>query len=205
MPLCPGPFGCRQLASALSRLPGRFETDENEAYLILDHIIESYMRGVFADDEVVVLFGDPPHHRSVKTLPTDALGELENRNLWRADAIMLTFSAAKRYLEASNLAGAPRVLAEWFTDNASPRSSHSREQPQGPSNATREEPKPPIGAACLEAHFRAIKKKKSPVPAQDASVKELAAQYPEKRVTRGSVRAAHKKVFGKLRPGKRSG
>ncbi len=126
MPPRPGPFECAQLSLALARLPGRFERDEDEAYRILNHIIASYKRGVFADDEVVVLFvepGEPPQLRPVKSLPEDARREIEDgASLWRDGAVMLTSSATKRYLEASTLAGAPRVLVDWFTDDASPRS-----------------------------------------------------------------------------------
>jgi hypothetical protein len=135
MPIRPGPFVCGQIALALARVPGRLERDEDEAYRILDHIIASYRRGEFTDEEVVVWFGEPSQLRTLKSLPEDARGEIESLFLpiWR-EAVMLTFDAAKRYLEASTLAGARRLLDDWFTDNASPRSSH---RPEGSANSSR--------------------------------------------------------------------
>ncbi len=84
---------------------------------------------------------------------------------------------------------------------------HSRGQDQRPPNTTQEDksnPKRQISDSDLEAYFRAIKDKGDPIPAQDASVRKIAAQYPANRVTRSPVRAAHIKVFGHLPTGKRS-
>lgn len=127
MPIRPGPFVSGQIALALARVPGRMERDEDEAYRILDHIIASYKRGEFTDEEVVVRFGDPPQLRTLKSLPEDARGEIESlsRLIWR-DAVMLSFGAAKRYVETSSLAGAPRLLVDWFTDDATLKSGHHR-------------------------------------------------------------------------------
>ena len=135
MPIRPGPFVCGQIALALARVPGRFERDEDEAYRILNHIIASYERGEFADDEIVVLFGEPRQLRTLKSLPEVARREIESLFLpiWR-DAVMLTFDAAKRYLEASTLAGAHRLLDDWFADNGS---SRSNQRPGGSANRSR--------------------------------------------------------------------
>jgi hypothetical protein len=221
MPLRPGPFVCGQIALALARVPGRMERDEDEAYRILDHIIASYKRGEFTDDEIMVFFGKPPQIRTLKSLPEDARGEIESlfRPIWR-DAVMLSFSAAKRYLEASTLAGAPRLLFDWFTDNTSPRSSHRaiRDRPSAAAgdsgdalaSVTSVAPllplagkKGPIPNPILVKHLLGMRAEGGSIPGADNLFREVVAAFPEYHVTRQDVRAVHKTVWGELPPGRR--
>jgi hypothetical protein len=106
------PIFIGDLARSLARLPGRLEFDREEAVRIATDIAERYLRGEFADEEVVAMAGDPP-----RFIPYVHTGEYRagtiNANLWYA-AVALTPPAVRRYLERCGLAGAPRVLAEWF-------------------------------------------------------------------------------------------
>jgi hypothetical protein len=108
-------FKFGQIALKLSRRPGRAETDQDEAYRILDDLIAWYERHEFAEDEVLVLVDDPPRFVQIES----RLDEIEREYLWR-DAVMLTRAALRRYLERSTLAGAPRLLREWFPDTILP-------------------------------------------------------------------------------------
>jgi hypothetical protein len=111
-----GPFVCGQIARALARAPGRLEVDEEEAYRILDDIITWWRSGKFGPDEAVVIVdgdGHPPQ-RQVRPLAS-VLDEAQQRGeplqLWPRlhwrDAIMLTYSAAKRYVETFRFARGP--------------------------------------------------------------------------------------------------
>jgi len=105
-----------QLALGLSRVPGRMETDDAEAYRILHHLMAWYALGKFAPDEVVVC------HDELGLQPLREIEKLQEQEvglfLWR-EAVMLTRAACKRYLEQSTLEGAPRQLSEWFSTTAS--------------------------------------------------------------------------------------
>ena len=119
MPGRPGPFVCGQIALALARQPGRLEIDEDEAYRILNQIIACWEHREFAQDEVVVLFGEPPQLQPLDLVLEHAKQRGEPLDLWPRrewrDGIMLTATAARRYLEGCGLAGAPRILREWFS------------------------------------------------------------------------------------------
>ncbi len=109
-------FEAGQLALGLSRLPGRMEFDEPEAYRILQHLIGQYALGQFAPDEVVAC------HDELGLRPLREIEEQLDRLLsmveWR-DAVMLTRAACKRYLKQSTLQGALRQLREWFSSPTS--------------------------------------------------------------------------------------
>src|SRR6516164_2104374 len=113
----PGPFYIQELARAIARLPGRAEVDEQEAYRTTDDIAQWHLRGEFSDDEVVAYAGDPPGLQSLAEIKEEARRRGETWCLsqpeWRA-AYWLTAPAAFRYLKGCGLAGAPRVLREWF-------------------------------------------------------------------------------------------
>lgn len=118
MPLVPGPFGCGQIALGLSRRPGRQEADQEEADRILNQIKAWWHRGQFADDEVVARFGDPPQLRPLAELVRQQAARWDPSLLeWRY-CILLTFAAAKRFVEASTVDAAHRLLHEWFTPTA---------------------------------------------------------------------------------------
>ena len=112
MPGCQGPFYIFEIAYALARQPGRLETDQDEAKRIAKDIAERYLRGEFEHQEVVAKFGDPP-----RFVPYANTGEYDpetiNLNLWYV-AVALTYPGAKRYIENCGLAGAARLLREWF-------------------------------------------------------------------------------------------
>jgi hypothetical protein len=113
----PGPCFIQELARAIARWPGRAEVDEQEANRITDDMAEWYLRGEFADSDVVALVGNPPIFRSLAEIKEDAQRRGENWCLsqpeWRA-VYWLTAPAARRYLEACGYTGAWRVLREWF-------------------------------------------------------------------------------------------
>lgn len=114
------PFG--QIAARLARQPGRLEFDQDEAYRILNHLIGCFERGEFADDEVVVLADDSPRFCPLKPRLEEVEQECSTEGppilqFWR-DAAMLTRPALRRFLEHSTLGGAPRLLREWYSDEA---------------------------------------------------------------------------------------
>jgi hypothetical protein len=117
MRIRPDPLYVYYLALALARLPGRLEVDHDEANRILDDIAEQYERGDFAENEVLASYlGPPPGLRSLAEIKQDAEGRGEpSPSLGEIRVCgILSYAAAKRYVEASGLAGAPRVLREWF-------------------------------------------------------------------------------------------
>jgi len=116
----PGPFYVRDIAQALALRPGRAEIDRDEARRIADSMFGAFERGEFGETEVVVRYGDPPRFGTIRQAMDEASGggyqwiDIDP-NLWFA-AVALTYAAAKRYVESGGLAGAARVLREWFPD-----------------------------------------------------------------------------------------
>jgi hypothetical protein len=107
-----------EIAQALAREPDRLEVDWDEAHRISATIYDAYMRGEFAEEEVMVRYGDPPRIGSIAEAKQDAmLRGMEWTDvypmLWYA-AVALTESATKRFVGGCGLAGASRVLLEWF-------------------------------------------------------------------------------------------
>jgi hypothetical protein len=122
MPVRPGPFYVSELAVALARLPGRLEFDRDEADHIAYDMLQARERGDFADEEVVARYGDPALFVPISQIPEEPGGlgpalapEFIRKTLWYA-AVALTYPAAKRYIERCGLAGAARLLAEWFDE-----------------------------------------------------------------------------------------
>jgi hypothetical protein len=115
----PGPFYIIEIARVFARKPGRVEVDREDAHRITYDIAERYLRGEFGDGEVVADHaGPPPARRSLAEIKKDARRRGETWCLsqpeWRA-AYMLMAAAARRYVEGCGLAGAERVLREWFS------------------------------------------------------------------------------------------
>jgi hypothetical protein len=147
-------FVCGQIARALARAPGRFEVDEEEAYRILDDIIAWWESGKFGPDEVVVVVdgdGDPPQlqRRPLSLVLDEAQQRGEPLQLWPRlhwrDYIMLTYPAAKRYVETCGSTGAPRLLSELFSDATAAR--HRSEPSASPATQITGEPSPSPAAA----------------------------------------------------------
>ena len=127
-----GPFYVHVLARATARQHGRAEVDHEEAYRIMDDVAEAYLRGEFRDCEVVVYTGEPGNPPSLRPLnvviedarrrdPEWCLSVAE----WNA-GVMLTATAAGRYLEECGFAGAPRVQREWFGAKSAPGSARHK-------------------------------------------------------------------------------
>jgi hypothetical protein len=152
----PGPFYVSEIARAIARLPGRAEVDHEEAYRIADDIAEWYLRGEFRDDEVVAYAGDPPALRSLGEIKEDARRRGENWCLsqpeWRA-ACMLTAPAARRYLEGCGLAGAQRVLREWFAEVAVPEATETKTELPSEQRHRKPGPKPTRRNAIADRMF----------------------------------------------------
>jgi hypothetical protein len=128
-------FHIRAVALRLSRRPGHLETDEEEAYRILLHLMASYDRGEFADDELVVLVEEAPHIVPSKGRLAQEYGSAIPLLIWR-DAVLMTRPAVERFLRRCGLHGAPRLLTEWgFGD-----------EPEGAA-----QPEPASTAAALKA------------------------------------------------------
>lgn len=114
----PGPFYIFEIAQKLARQPGRLEFDRDEAHRIADDIYDWYRRGEFGEQEIVAQYGDPPCFGPLARAEDEAKQrgqEWEDISfgLWYA-AIALTWAAAKRYIAGCGLAGAARLLSEWF-------------------------------------------------------------------------------------------
>lgn len=134
MPAGGGPFYILDLAQALARLPDRLEFDRDESYRIGRDMFEWFQRGKFKAEEVVVRYGDPPRFIAIGDAMADARrhgkpSEIDP-NLWYA-AVALTYTAAKRYIECCGLAGAQRLLNEWFISPTSARNSDQRLEMRG--------------------------------------------------------------------------
>jgi hypothetical protein len=120
MPLRAGPFSSSEIACALARLPGRQEIDRLEAFRIVDQLVSWWRRGEFGKDEIVVLIARKENSEPELCPFKEAVAEghvtLDDFE-WLAQRgfLMLTFDAAKRFIEASTVDAAPRVLHEWFT------------------------------------------------------------------------------------------
>jgi hypothetical protein len=118
MPARAGPFYVFEIAQALSRLPGRVEIDQDEAHRIGADMYDWYRRGGFTEHEVVAQYGDPLRWGPITQREEEARQRGEgwedlHLGLWYV-AIALTYHAAKRYVEGCGLAGAKRLLSEWF-------------------------------------------------------------------------------------------
>ena len=134
MPVRPGPFYIFELAQALTRQPGDIAIDRDKARAISNEMFDMYERGEFSEAEVVVRFGNPPRIGTIAEAKKDAgdsWGDGIDPNLWYA-AVALTYPAAKRYVESCGLAGAERLLKQWFTDAATP--DPMPPEPQGVSD-----------------------------------------------------------------------
>ncbi len=109
-----------EIAQKLAREPGRLEFDRDEAYRIGGDMYDWYRRGEFGEREVVAQYGDPPSFGPIGRAEEEARRRGQewqdlDFGLWYG-AIGLTYPAAKRYVEGCGLAGAARVLRDWFSD-----------------------------------------------------------------------------------------
>jgi hypothetical protein len=112
----PGLRSFVDIAHGLARKPGRLEIDHDEDSRFLDYIAARYECGYFADDEVWVQTSRG--FQPLKTVLEDARRQGETGpSLGEIRACgYLTDAAANRLvrlLQASGLASAPGVLAEW--------------------------------------------------------------------------------------------
>lgn len=121
----PGPFYISEIAQKLARQPGRLGFDLDEAHRIAGDIYDWYARGKFSEQEIVARYGDPPRFgpiaRAEEARQRGKGWQEIDLGLWYA-AIALTRTGAKRYVEGCGLAGAARLLSEWFgpTDGRKP-------------------------------------------------------------------------------------
>jgi hypothetical protein len=133
MPVRPGPFYIFEIAQALTRQPGDIAIDRDKARAISDEMFDMYERGEFREEEVVVRYGNPPRIGTIAEAKKDAGDSWDeiHPNFWYA-AVALTYPAAKRYVESCGLAGAERLLKQWFTEAATP--DPMPPEPQGVSD-----------------------------------------------------------------------
>lgn len=184
----PGPFTFLDIAYALARLPGRLEVDRDEAGRILDDITERYANGDFAEDEIMVQVA--PHQlQPLKTVLENAQGRGElgpSLEEIRVGGI-LSHAAAKRYVQASGLTGAARLLAEWF--EPSPEAGASVRTP----SKTRRKPGPKadLREGIIEKIFGDLSSgRRTPEQLKGDTLAALATHYGGSLNTAGNARKA---------------
>ncbi len=181
-----GTFTFPDIAYALARLPGRLQIDHEEANRILDDIAQRYDRGYFADDEVMVQVA-PGQFELLKTVLESAQGRGEP-GLPLAEIRVcgiLTFAAAKRYVQESRLAGATRLLDEW--SDAAPASGASVRSP--PKTRRRPGPKPVLREAIIKKMLADLcAGRRTPEQLQRDTLYALKTQYGGSVNTTGTAR-----------------